>query len=79
MGFFNYYLDFSMKPIVILICGHDVWLAGSAVSYQWSAAREPGDLDVLIGVDYIQFRKAHPEYKRTGRYRDQQDAQRRFP
>lgn len=39
-----------------------VWLAGSGVSYQWSAAREPGDLDVLIGVEYIQFRKAHPEY-----------------
>jgi hypothetical protein len=43
-----------------------VWLAGSAVSYQWSAAREPGDLDVLIGVDYIQFRKAHPEYNGLG-------------
>jgi hypothetical protein len=40
-----------------------VWIAGSAVSYQWSAQREPGDLDVLIGVDYIQFRKAHPEYQ----------------
>ena len=39
-----------------------VWLAGSAVSFQWSADREPGDLDILIGVDYIQFRKAHPEY-----------------
>jgi hypothetical protein len=39
-----------------------VWLAGSGVSYQWSAAREPGDLDVLIGVDYLQFRKAHPQY-----------------
>ena len=39
-----------------------VWLAGSGVSYQWSAAREPGDLDVLIGVNYVQFRKAHPEY-----------------
>ena len=39
-----------------------VWLAGSGVSYQWSAQREPGDLDVLIGVNYIQFRKAHPEY-----------------
>jgi len=39
-----------------------VWLAGSGVSYQWSAAREPGDLDVLIGIDYIQFRRAHPEY-----------------
>ena len=39
-----------------------VWLAGSGVSYQWSAARVPGDLDVLIGVNYIQFRKANPEY-----------------
>ena len=40
----------------------NAWLAGSGVSYQWSAAREPGDLDCLIGVDYIQFRKANPEY-----------------
>lgn len=38
------------------------WLAGSAVSYQWQAARQPGDLDCLIGVDFIQFRKANPEY-----------------
>lgn len=38
------------------------WVAGSGVSYQWSAARQPGDLDVLIGVDYVQFRKANPEY-----------------
>lgn len=40
-----------------------VWLAGSGVSYQWQAQRDPADLDVLIGVDYIQFRKAHPEYQ----------------
>ncbi len=40
----------------------NVWIAGSAVSYQWSAAREPGDLDVLIGVDYITFRKLHSDY-----------------
>jgi len=38
------------------------WLAGSAVSYQWEAAREPGDLDCLIGVDFIQFRRANPEF-----------------
>jgi len=38
------------------------WLAGSAVSYQWQAARQPGDLDCLIGVDYVQFRKANPNY-----------------
>lgn len=39
------------------------WLAGSGVSYQWEAAREPGDLDCLVGVDYVQFRKANPEYR----------------
>jgi len=38
------------------------WLAGSGVSYQWSASRNPGDLDCLVGVDMIQFRKANPEY-----------------
>jgi hypothetical protein len=38
------------------------WLAGSGVSYQWAAARHPGDLDCLVGVDSVQFRKANPEY-----------------
>lgn len=38
------------------------WLAGSGVSYQWAAARTPGDLDCLVGVDMVQFRKANPEY-----------------
>lgn len=38
------------------------WLAGSGVSYQWQAAREPGDLDCLVGVDFVQFRKANPEF-----------------
>lgn len=42
------------------------WLAGSGVSYQWSAARHPGDLDCLIGLDYVQFRKANPEYAYLG-------------
>lgn len=40
-----------------------VWLAGSAVSYQWTAARKPADLDTLIGVNYLLFRQANPEYK----------------
>lgn len=40
-----------------------VWIAGSGVSFQWS---HNNDLDVLIGVDYIQFRKAHPEYSGLG-------------
>lgn len=38
------------------------WLAGSGVSYQWSASRQPGDLDCLVGVDFLQFRKSNPEY-----------------
>jgi hypothetical protein len=38
------------------------WLAGSGVSYQWSAAREPGDLDCLVGVDYPRFRESNPDY-----------------
>jgi len=38
------------------------WLAGSGVSYQWSAARQPADLDCLIGVNFVQFRKANPEF-----------------
>ena len=38
------------------------WLAGSGVSYQWSAARQPGDLDCLVGVNYVEFRRANPEY-----------------
>ena len=39
------------------------WLAGSAISYQWQAARQPGDLDCLVGVDFVQFRKANPEFR----------------
>lgn len=38
------------------------WLAGSGVSYQWSASRQPADLDCLVGVDFVQFRKANPEF-----------------
>jgi hypothetical protein len=38
------------------------WLAGSAVSYQWEASRQPGDLDCLVGVNFVQFRKANPEF-----------------
>jgi len=39
-----------------------VWLAGSGVSYQWAAARQPGDLDCLIGIDYIKFRQSNQEF-----------------
>lgn len=39
-----------------------VYLAGSGVSYQWSAAREPGDLDCLVGVDFVGFRRSNPDF-----------------
>lgn len=39
------------------------WAAGSGVTYQWSAARSPGDLDVLIGVNMARFKKHNPSYK----------------
>lgn len=39
------------------------WLAGSGVSYQWAAHRDPGDLDCLVGVDFIRFREANPNYR----------------
>ena len=38
------------------------WIAGSGVSYQWEAQRDPGDLDVLVGVDYVAFRTHNPDY-----------------
>jgi hypothetical protein len=38
------------------------WLAGSGVSYQWQAARQPGDLDCLVGIEYVKFRQSNPEY-----------------
>jgi hypothetical protein len=40
-----------------------VWLAGSGVSYQWTAARSPADLDCLIGVNYLAFRQTNPDQK----------------
>jgi hypothetical protein len=40
-----------------------VWLAGSAVSYQWTAARNPADLDCLIGINYLRFRQSNQQYK----------------
>jgi hypothetical protein len=38
------------------------WLAGSGVSYQWEAARDPGDLDCLVGINYVLFRQSNSEY-----------------
>jgi hypothetical protein len=39
-----------------------VWLAGSGVSYQWEAARAPGDLDCLVGINYVFFRQTNQDY-----------------
>jgi hypothetical protein len=38
------------------------WLAGSGITYQWSANRGNGDLDVLFGVDMGSFAYYNPEY-----------------
>lgn len=39
-----------------------VWLAGSGVSYQWAAHRNPGDLDCLIGINYPSFRSSNTRF-----------------
>jgi hypothetical protein len=38
------------------------WLAGSGVSYQWESARQPGDLDCLVGIDYVKFRRTNSDF-----------------
>lgn len=38
------------------------WLAGSGVSYQWESTRQPGDLDCLVGIDYVSFRRLNYDY-----------------
>lgn len=40
------------------------WIAGSGVSYQWSADRGNGDLDVLFGVDFPRFLEDNPQFPR---------------
>lgn len=40
-----------------------VWMAGSGASYQWKADRNPADLDMLVGVDYPQFRYHNPKLR----------------
>lgn len=39
------------------------WLAGSGVSHQWAAERQPADLDCLIGIDYEQFRMSNEKHR----------------
>lgn len=42
-----------------------VWIAGSGISFQWSAARDPGDLDLMLGLNYVEFRHANPRYQQS--------------
>lgn len=39
-----------------------IWIAGSGITYQWSAARSPGDLDILVGVKTSVFKKHNPAW-----------------
>lgn len=41
---------------------HTAYLAGSGITYQWSASRGNGDLDVLIVVDFPRFFWDNPGY-----------------
>ena len=38
-----------------------LWVAGSGVSFQWAADRDPADLDVMLGVDYVRLRQSNPD------------------
>lgn len=43
-----------------------LWLAGSGVSFRWQAAREPKDLDALLGIDGVEFRRSNPQFAQVG-------------
>lgn len=45
-----------------------MWLTGSAISFQWSADRGNGDLDVQLGFDYQAFLAYNPEYENIDPY-----------
>ena len=32
-----------------------LWITGSSISYQWNADRGPGDLDVMVGIEFQKF------------------------
>jgi hypothetical protein len=39
-----------------------VWITGSGITYQWSAGRANGDLDVLFGIDITKFYQRNPRW-----------------
>lgn len=61
-GILSLLFDYLGKNFTSPNSWSQVWLAGSGVSYQWEAAREPGDLDCLVGVDYVSFRRFNTEF-----------------
>jgi hypothetical protein len=42
------------------------WLTGSGASYRWHAALDLRDLDVLLGIDFINFKKSNPGFSGIG-------------
>lgn len=43
-----------------------IWLAGSGASYRWHAEDTGKDLDILLGIDFVLFRKANPDFAWVG-------------
>lgn len=39
-----------------------IWIAGSGVSHQWAADRSPRDLDILVGVNMLSFKRHNTNY-----------------
>lgn len=42
------------------------WLAGSGASYRWYANPDIRDLDILLGINFIEFRRANPRFSQMG-------------
>ena len=43
-------------------------MAGSGISFQWSADRGNGDLDILFGIDYSEFVTTNPDFQWMDRH-----------
>jgi hypothetical protein len=39
-----------------------LWITGSSISYQWNADRGPGDLDVMVGIEFTKFQADNPAF-----------------
>lgn len=60
-------LQLLLNHLNALYTGAEGWttayLAGSGVSYQWAAHREPGDLDCLLAINYTSFRQSNSRFR----------------